>query len=224
MNRVRVIIFAFIVFCIGVNNVFSECNDDEFNRLKDIASNIEIRYEYIGDDDDLNELGNYMLIYDNYSSDIIISGSGDDDFYFDSKLLNNNAFNYIFSNSGKVKIKMFASSLECSGRVLNSVDLKLKRKNMFYNSNECKNVNKKNVDLEVCHEFVDNDSKINNMSHEEFLNIVDKYIDYDDEEDILFGIKNFILGNRLLVFTILGICLICVVLLISRRNKRSVLE
>lgn len=171
------------------------CGNDYIKKLKNVANSIKTNYEY----DEKNYYYNVYLSGVDSKFKIIV----DDDVYYDS-VNGEVVFNH---EAGEVKIEVYSTS--CEETVYN-FSLKLPFKNGFYNTDDCKKLDKYN--LEVCKEWVDEP-----IEEEEFEEVVSEYA--DDSEDV-----NFDDDNKTLYILVIFCVIIAFALLLIRYKRRSILK
>lgn len=221
----------FLLFIIP-NYVYADsCSSDEVSRLKALAQNINVTYEYLDADDESLDWGNTIP----YGYDYAITVSGmTEEVYFVSKGNENYDFRYSDTNEGTVtyyisndenglSIRFYPDSCD-SSYALRTIDLSLPIYNEYYGTIECRNIRDKGIDLDICNRTIDKDSQV---SESKFYDIVSKY--FDDEEEngsFLDNISVWLSNPYVIAGAVVGGGLIVLVVVIAVRRfiKRRRLE
>lgn len=209
-----ILIFAFFVFA---SNVSADVCDNEYiARLKELAKQIDINYEYIDHSydikngaDDTFSVNSYFISLNLISDELYITNDLRE-YYYDK--LNGGVVEFIV-NSGRLDLE-FRSS-RCGGYKIDTFSINLPKFNDYSYKSECNNL--KEYNLDVCNPWYQgtvNDKifyeEVNNYLIEEKDTFGDKIVD--------FFSKNY-LGVVALMLVILFIILGIIVY-----RKRSVLE
>ena len=229
--RINYLVYCFFIIILLMCFLFPTfvsadmCSDEELVRLKVLANNISVHYEYLDADDESLDWGNTIPYGYNYA--ITISGiseglavaSDDDDYQeFDySNSVDGTVSFYIQNNSGSLSLNIFPSDCSTSF-ALRSISLTLPVLNDYYHTVECDAIRSKKIDLDVCHRTVPSDFKISDI---EFYNIVGKYLVNEKKRSVFSEFLSNYFSN---FYFILGtvIIFIIVIIMISFGIRRSI--
>ena len=233
--RINYLVYCFFIIILLMCFLFPTfvsadmCSDEELVRLKVLANNISVHYEYLDADDESLDWGNTIPDDSNYA--ITISGLSEglyiisDDqweYEFNYSTSNNGEINYYIQNiDGDLSLKVYASSCDYD-HVLRMIHLDLPIFNSYYNTKECQEIREKNIDLDVCQKIISKDL-IKDESY--FYNSIGKYL-YQDKEEISFLQKilnwfqnpYFVIGA--IVILLLIVCLVGVAIFRFIRRRR----
>lgn len=208
-----------LVFSLTISVSAESCDSDDIKRLRVLASNVEITYEY---NDNLKDSDGFT-IYDTYK--VIINNMTDELYVIETKT-NTDLRNYSIKdgivtidkmNSGKKSFKIYSKLCDKS---LKTFYVTLPGFNYYSIDSNCEG----KEDLEVCQKFYDS----SNLNYREFYKIVSAEEKNDnDKQNIIEDEFNFIdfIKNNYIYFVIIGfVLLLVVILLILRHKKRGALE
>ena len=199
MKKIKIIICLMLfMFCINVKA--DECTTDEMNRLKELASNVEIiKNLEIKKDNQYDDLVSYYTIK--------ISNLNDDlNIFYDEgsqkKLINSeNVNDFSFRKGTTATFYVYAyTNNSCINKLLRTITVKFEDYNLYYYSNKDKC--NKYPDFKYCQEYMDTSDK----TYEEIDELFDEYI---KEESKSTGYS-----NEELYYIIGGIFLFCLVVFI----------
>lgn len=204
-----------------MNNVYAEdCDSTDIKRLRVLANDVDISYEY--NDDIYDEYG--IKIHDTYK--VVISNLSDELYVIESKT-NLDLRNYSV-NDGSITIDRLYSgnksfkiySRNCSNKLLKTYSIKLPKFNNYSTDPNCEG----HENLDICQKFYDS----SNVDYYEFMELLEKSDNKNKDNDnkkkdskyIKFIKDNYIyisIGGGVLIILI-------IVLIILRHKKRGVLE
>lgn len=204
-----------------MNNVYAEdCDSTDIKRLRVLANDVDISYEY--NDDIYDEYG--IKIHDTYK--VVISNLSDELYVIESKT-NLDLRNYSV-NDGSITIDRLYSgnksfkiySRNCSNKLLKTYSIKLPKFNNYSTDPNCEG----HENLDICQKFYDS----SNVDYYEFMELLEKSDNENKDNDnkkkdskyIKFIKDNYIyisIGGGVLIILI-------IVLIILRHKKRGVLE
>ena len=204
-----------------MNNVYAEdCDSTDIKRLRVLANDVDISYEY--NDDIYDDDG--FLIYDTYK--VIISNLSDELYVIESKT-NLDLRNYSV-NDGSITIDRLYSgnksfkiySRNCSNKLLKTYSIKLPKFNNYSTDPNCEG----HENLDICQKFYDS----SNVDYYEFMEMINNS-DNKDTDDNKSKDENkyikFIKDNYIYISIGGGVLIIIIiVLIILRHKKRGALE
>lgn len=184
------------------------CDDNHVANLKKIASDVEVSYEYLQNDNIVNI---YNVAFTGVIEDFIIFGDEKQYSYSDFS----DGILSIQKRSGTYQFKFYSDT--CPNILLTTKTVELPKFNTYSLTSECKQL--KDYDLDVCDEWYQSE-----ITDEVFYSMIDKYINNDEDKDSLVNmIVKFFQKNYL--YLIGGIVLVGVMTIgIIVHRKRSVLE
>lgn len=226
MKVCKYIVIITILLFNSINVVSADaCDNDDIKRLKVIAENVEITYQY---NDNIYDSDGFM-IYDTYK--VFINNMTDELYVYESKT-DTDLSGYSIKDglitidrmySGKKSFKIYSKACD---KVLKTKYVTLPKFNYYYTDPNCKGRD----DLEVCEKFYDS----SNLEYSEFYNIILNYendndkVDEDDDNktnDKFTEYLNFVKENYLYFGVGLGLLLLLIIIVIVlRHRKRGVLE
>ncbi len=220
--------FIIVVYIFPIDFVLADsCDDVTFERLKVLASNVQVHYEYLDPDDET--LGWGTAIPYGYTYAITISGLNDEIFaisegeqlqeFNSSQAIDGNVVYYVYNNKKDLYVKLYPSV--CDAKALKTFQLSLPVINDYYFRQECSEINEKGIDLEVCHKLIPNDLKI---SDQYFFEVVNKYLPNDESENDFFSQSLMLLHNPYFVIGGSIVIILIIVGIVLYIRKRSVLE
>lgn len=218
----KYILFSIIVILtlFNINYVNAEsCDANDIKRLKVLASNIDITYEY---NDNLKDSDGF-IIYDTYK--VVINNTSDELYLIETKTntdlrdypINDGSITIDRLQSGNKTFKVYSVACDKS---LRTIYEDLPKFNYYSTDPNCEDRD----DLDVCKKFYDT----SNLEYYEFYNIVTADNDVETNKDKDSSINKFIdiIKNNYIYFGIAaGVLIILIVILLVRRHKkRGVLE
>lgn len=212
MNKYLKLIFVVIIaFIFNIFDVYAEeCDSEDIDRLRVLASNIKVSYENVSDMKTYDI--KYLVSFSNVDKELIIVDSNYNQ--WDGKNAKDGVISFEREPEySSIKYRIYSD--KCSEKSLKTFSVELPMFNSYYDSDECKRLSKYN--LNVCQEWT-NDY----IDDEIFLDTVEKY--NIKEENSSFNIIKYVSSHIYLV-VIAGVLLFgLVIFLIIRARKRSVLE
>ena len=204
-----------------MNNVYAEdCDSTDIKRLRVLANDVDISYEY--NDDIYDEYG--IKIHDTYK--VVISNLSDELYVIESKT-NLDLRNYSV-NDGSITIDRLYSgnksfkiySRNCSNKLLKTYSIKLPKFNNYSTDPNCEG----HENLDICQKFYDS----SNVDYYEFMEMINNS-DNKDTDDNKSKDENkyikFIKDNYIYISIGGGVLIIIIiVLIILRHKKRGALE
>lgn len=225
-------LLSLFFFCLFPSLVRADmCSEEEIARLKVLANNISVHYEYLDADDESLDWGNtipygynYAITVSGMSEGISIVSNDSDGYEFDYSDTNDgNVSFYIQDEEGKLTLKFFPS--DCSSTLaLRTIDISLPVINSYYYTAECSAIRNQNIDLDVCKKMVSSDVKIKSS---DFYSIVDKYLVTEkDNHSLLDNILSYLSNPYVIVIGIIVFIVLLVVIVfgIIRFIKRRRLD
>jgi len=220
MKLFKYLVFiTILVFSLTISVSAESCDSDDIKRLRVLASNVEITYEY---NDNLKDSDGFT-IYDTYK--VIINNMTDELYVIETKT-NTNLRNYSIKdgvitvdrmNSGKKSFKIYSKACNKS---LKTFYVTLPKFNSYSADPNCEG----KEDLEVCQKFYDS----SDLEYSEFYNIVTSEEKNDnDNQNIVEDEFNYVefFKNNYIYFIVIGfVLLVIIVLLVLRHRKRGALE
>jgi hypothetical protein len=214
------------MFLIFTCDVYAEsCDSDDIKRLRVLASNIEITYEY---NDNIYD-SDGLMIYDTYN--VFINNLTDELYVVETNTsivfkYNGDVSKAYLVPSGKKTFKVYSNSCDT---VLKTLYVTLPRFNYYSTDSNCEG----REDLEVCGKFYDS----SNLDYSEFLSIIvedenssnnnsndDNIKDDGKDRDSNNKYIDFIKDNYIYCGIGIIVFILIIVLLILRHKKRGVLE
>lgn len=213
-----------IIFVMLFNsNVYAEsCDSTDIQRLRVVADDVDISYEY---NDDIYDADGF-LIYDTYK--VIISNLSDELYVIESKT-NLDLRNYSVNDgsitidrlySGKKNFKIYSKN--CDNKVLKNYSVNLPKFNSYSTDPNCEG----HENLDICQKFYDS----SNVDYNEFMKLIEKSDNENENKDndnkkedskyIKFIKDNYIfisIGGGVLI-------LVIIMLIILKHKKRGALE
>ena len=221
----KYILFSIIVILtlFNINYVNAEsCDANDIKRLKVLASNIDITYEY---NDNLKDSDGF-IIYDTYK--VVINNTSDELYLIETKTntdlrdypINDGSITIDRLQSGNKTFKVYSAACNKS---LRTIYEDLPEFNHYYETGICK----EHEELDVCKKFYDT----SNLSYYEFVDLIAEYDNdikdsADKNKDISLNKFINIIKDNYIYFGIgLGVLIILIIILLIRRHKkRGVLE
>lgn len=228
----ELVLLSLFFFCLFPSLVRADmCSEEEIARLKVLANNISVHYEYLDADDESLDWGNtipygynYAITVSGMSEGISVVSNDSDGYEFDYSDTNDgNVSFYIQDEEGKLTLKFFPS--DCSSNLaLRTIDISLPVFNDRYYSTECSFIREKNIDLDICKKMIDRNLEI---SDNDFYSTINKYLDADKGKGSLTLTILSYLSNPYVIVIGIVILIILVALItlgIIRFVKRRKLE
>ena len=221
MRKIKFII-VFLVFFIFINvKAIDSCTNEELGRLKELANNVEIKYEYElkeYETEYIDESGNSIIdIMANYKLNIINDSSdlkyiytiGDNKYQYDS---NEDSLTSIELSQGdnlNISIVAYSNNL-CSGKVLKSMSITLPYYNKYSKNEECLNY----PDFKYCKELLDD-----YITEEVFQKELNKYKKSPDNNSDPISI-NKVISLTYIYYFMGGFVVIVIIVIISLSIKK----
>jgi len=202
------------------------CDSDDIKRLRVLASNVEITYEYndnLYDSDGFSIYDTYKVLINNLTDELyVVETKTDVD--LSSYSIKDGTIVIDRMYSGKKTFKIYSKS--CN-KALKTYYVTLPKFNYYYTDPNCKGRD----EVDVCQKFYDT----SNLEYSEFYNIILNYEKGNDKVDEnnennktnnkLTKYLDFVKENYLYFGIGLGIVLLLIVIvLVLRHKKRGVLE
>lgn len=218
-----ILIISFLIFFIFPTKAHANCSFEELNKLKAVAAEATLTYEY-------DDNGFFNMVLSNFTDQFYVereNSPGIGGFYYsgsdvirDSYYPGNTTYDFVF----------YASEFtDCDNRVLRKTSVKTPPVNPHYNQETCEGIE----EYYLCGKFVD----VSEYSLEDFANKLysyriekaakqaEKNIDTEEVEKTFFEIiKNFIFKNYVWILAgiiILGSASIFTILYVQK--KRSII-
>lgn len=212
------LLFVTLFFSFNLRVDAALCDKEHITKLKELAEQIEVSYEYIDYSKDiLNNSGSYLtntynLTINLLSSDLYLIYDNRKYFYDSS---NGGMFTFLV-NSGNVDFAIHTKN--CADYRLRNVRLELPKFNTYFYRKECQDLVEYDIDYcDPWYQGVITDSS--------FKKVVDEYLNVDnDKNDGYWNLNfNFFKEGYIYIIAGVGIVLIIIVIILIYR-KRSVLE
>jgi len=194
MKKIKVLVFALIVFLLGINITYAVCSSEEQNNLNSLAVNVKANYEIKYEEIKLAPGDNYPegltpeerenYRYKNYYFNIYITNLIEELYVtvYDSVSRETTKYTYNDSENGVITIrqddrnnlrnytiKVYSSDkTNCKDKVLYTIYLSLPRYNSLSEFEVCDDI----PEYYLCHEYVTFDE----ATADDFLGKVEKYI------------------------------------------------
>lgn len=201
------VLLIFSIFFYKCDVYADVCDTADVQRLKEMAKNVDVDYEYINDGDTDNA---YYISFIGLTDELTIIVDGKEYTYDD---VNNSNGSFVF-NSGTHQFEIY--SVHCPDILLDTMNIQLPRFNVYSRTSECKQLKKYN--LKVCDEWYQ--AELNDSS---FFNVVNQYLEKEESSSFFDTIVSFL--KKYYLFFIGGLFLIIFIVIgIIVHKKRSVLE
>ena len=176
----KIYLFLILLFFSFINvYALEECTTDKMKNLRELANNVEFKYEYeMFEFEDIEADTSGVMITDVKYRLKILNDSDDLEYILriddgDTEYTKEEFLQMEFVSGSKVKIiiNAFTPNL-CSGELLKVKTIEFPLYNMFYKTSECKNY----PDFKYCQEFMDTSL----VTNEKFQDELKKYINNDE--------------------------------------------
>ena len=175
MRYFRYLFLIFILSIMFINNINAEvCNADEIKRLKEIANNVTVTYDYDEERDENGIYGYYLVTVSGLTEEIYGQTSLDNEIF---------RFHYSSENGGVDSYNLFSDireiniySSKCDDKKLRTLKLDYPYYNIYHTYSECENIS--GDDLYVCGKFTDK-----KISYSTFMNEINKYNKSDKKKN-----------------------------------------
>ena len=234
-NCMCVKILVFFLLLIGYNFPFlvkaDTCSDDELVKMKVLANNISVHYEYLDADDETLDWGNTIPYGYNYA--ITVSGLSEG-MYFESRGDVNHQFSYSSTKDGTITyyiqdegsgltLKFYSESCYTKYAIRN-IEIDLPIFNTYYNTSECEELRGRKIKVDVCQKMI---SKNLIKNRADFYQSIDKYSQKENQKmSITDKIRFWLHQPYVIIGLIFGgvILVLLIVIFIVKRIKRSRLD
>ena len=221
MKKIKYLILI-VLFLINIDvKAVDSCTTDEMARLKELANNVEFKYDY-EIDEDLNAknqgLDDYLLVeYKlkelNVSNDIRISIDSLND-STNLEIINTNYDEINLGEGDKITFKIYSHTTNlCTDRLLRTVTITLPYYSRYYYVNKDKCLEYK--DFEFCQELMDYKTRYTNEEIDELLK---DYLEENNDSNNIVDITNF---NYYYLIPIISFIVIVVILIVSKKKKNK---
>lgn len=208
----KLVLFSFFVFCyvLFLPSVSAAiCDKSDVERLKKIAENVKVDYEYISDEEVVDS---YYVSFSGLTNELLVYANGKTYTYNDT----DNGDLTFHTASGDYQYEI--NSVNCADTLLAKKYVSLPKYNNYANTSECKKLEK--YDLDICDEWYQG-----RFTSEYFYNTVDYYLDMESKNKETFLDKVIEFLQEYYVLIIIGsVALIVIIVLVINYRKRSVLE
>lgn len=226
-------LLSLFFFCLFPSLVRADmCSEEEIARLKALANNISVHYEYLDADDESLDWGNtipygynYAITVSGMSEGIYFTSTGDisHEFHY-SDTDNGNITYYVLDNGTGLSLKFKSSS--CFNKFpIRIIDLDLPIFNTYYDSEECDTVRRKGLNVDVCQQLI---SKKLIRKSSDFYDSINQYLSVDtDGETSIFDKVKFLFSN---IYVLIGgivvtvVLVVFIVFLVLKHVRRSRLD
>ena len=177
--RCKYYLLIIITFMLSLmNNVYAEdCDSTDIKRLRVLANDVDISYEY---NDDIYDNDGFK-IYDTYK--IVVSNLSDELYVIESKTnLDLRSYSVVDGSitidrlySGNKSFKIYSKN--CSNKLLKTYSIKLPKFNNYSTDPNCEG----HEDIEVCQKFYDS----SNIDYYEFMEMINNNDNKDADGNTL---------------------------------------
>ncbi len=209
--KVFICVFAFFIFS---SSVFAEdkCSDSKVEELKKQVAKVSIVSQYDEEGTKEGVFNRYLVTLYELPKGFFVKNKGQSVLLIPEDAVDGVISEYIYYDTGY----LYLYSYDCPSQPLKQFDLKLKRYNIFYGYDECKDIEE--GELDVCNKFYDKD-----ITYDQFIKAVEKYKN-DNDNDIIKKSGSFIENNIVIIGVVVGILVIVVILLLVRNVKNNRLD
>lgn len=217
--RFRYFLLVIILVLFSLDNVNAVvCDSNDIVRLKELAQNVDVSYQYVNNVEDeaennqVDNLDEFDGIVSNDIYNVQISNITDEIYIKDTNYNEyrlNDAVDGILhftTNSGTVTYYVYSSN--CLDKLLRTITLQLDKYNIYADSKECEGISAE--ELAVCDKWYQGD-----LSYSQFIKKIDEY-------NLEHSTDNF--SRKYIYIVIGGGIVVAVVVWFIIRRKRSVLE
>ncbi len=182
----------FFSLLLGINNVYALCSNEDIGRVKELAKNISVDYEFVGEKDFDFASQTYSLSFDFHEleGEVYVQNSNRKNMIFNSSdegfLVDAGDYNFDIYYNG------------CEGVKLRTISVSLKEYNKYASRKECNSLKGK---VDVCDEWFQGD-----VTEDYFMSQIKNY---NNKEGLSFN--SFIVRYY---FWILGIGVVLIILII----------
>lgn len=184
------------------------CDGEEITRLKKLANNVQITYEYLSDSDIVD---NYSIQISGLTDEIYVVNMTEDSYH--EWHVNDMIDGNIFFESTEETLDFNVYSVNCITDSLRKISIKIPRFNYYSLEEKCDKV--KELDLDICDAWYQGE-----LDDFTFHETIDKYITEDKNGNII----DFFSKYRFVFIVATFVLVIIIILLIHIYRKRSVLE
>ncbi len=221
MRKLKYLLFLFLFFIFFDVKALNECTTLEMSRLKELASNVEFKYDYRIEQVKLMEsdLYSYPEVYYsvtalNLNDDLKVYMESDPDYEFTN--LNPTIDGLINGTNIKIKIIAYTSNL-CSGKIVLTKNISLPYYNLLSEKEECKTYK----DFKYCQEF----GRFS-ITDEEFYHELEEYKketpnNSEDNSSDNKKIYDYFNEYKYYIFGVVGIIFLLIMILIIKKNKKK---
>ena len=210
MRNIKYLIFTLFLFSLSFLDVSAAvCDSNDIARLKELAKNVTVTYEYDRESSELGSLGLYLVTVSGLTEELygMVSLGADQKGFFYTE--DNQGIDVERLSNGDNELIIYSSN--CS-EIVRTIKVKLPYYNDFSNYGECNGIS--GEDLYVCSDFLDKP-----ISYSIFENEIRKYKEglLEEKEESTIDIQYFF-GAIICVFVI------CLIFLIVRKVKTNKLD
>lgn len=198
--RARFVVLSLVIYFLSFSVVFADtCDSNDVARLKEIAKNVTVTYEYDRESSSIGVFGNYLVTVNGLTDELY----GNFDMGADQKGVfyteENQGTDVLSVVNGESVLNIYSVNCE---ELVRKIKIELPYYNDFSAYPECENIS--GDDLYVCSEFLDEQ-----ISYSVFVNEVKKYNDSiakKNEKEESFYKYVVILG--IIILVIVGVVVI----------------
>ena len=215
MKKLMKLILFVLVVSLPIQ-IKAYCTTDDKLRYSSLASNIETSYDYVEYEDRVL----FNITTHNVHSDLIVLDKQTGKRYSSkSSKLNNFTITNLKDGQSYV-FEIYANNSDCTYRVYNTLYVTIPKFNKYYKDPVCAGAS----DYLYCQKWVE----IGNLSHEQFIKLVNDHKNRPTEEEIVDEEENtnwlYIIGDfwaKYYLYISLGLILVCISIIIiqSKREK-----
>lgn len=213
MDRLKYLLIFFLCFFISTSIGYAdEC---DVAKLKELAKSIEVSSEFDYDSLDMGIYNsNNVTIYGLTDELYVTTKDKSTAFTFNDREEDGSIKQLIAYGNDKLEVY----STYCSVGVLRTIDLDLKRYNVYSEADECKDLKDK---VSVCSEFYEK-----SLTYDEFLKEIEKYKknDITDVSNMKDKVVSFIKDNIIVISILLVLIIGGIVFAIIRKIKKNRLD
>lgn len=223
MKKIKYLLILLLIISFKNVSAIDNCTSSEMTRLRELANNVEIKYEdkveEIWEVNDENATSEsfvgvnvvYKLVINNYNSDLklYIKLNNNEKKIISVEELENK--NFYETDNIQIEIYSLTNNL-CTDELLRTITIKLPIYNQFYYSHKEECI--KYPDFKYCEEFLD----LTNVDFDKINAEFEKYLSNQNDVRINNDIK---INKYLLIGGIVAIVMIITVLSLWKKNKKK---
>ena len=205
MKKMYLFITFLLCYICFIDNVYASCTNEDIGRVKELAKNITVDYEFVGIKKygDASQFYSVSFDFGELENEVFAQDVNDKEMKFD--LSNVGAYLY----AGKHTFNIYYS--KCAKVKLRTIEVDLKKYNEYASRDECKGLQDT---VDICGEWYQG-----NISEDYFVN----YMKKNHSKKIKFDI-NFIVEHKWYVIAGFGVIAIIGIIFMVRGFKKNRLD